>query len=487
MLTVFFLLPRPDFRVSMIAVCAWLCLSALGAALADSTVAADRGPGGAAPQVRNAWVQVVPPSEGLLRVIVDGKHCPVALFDRRPARMSVRARPDSDFDVLVCELPVPHGTRKIEVGGRTLKPVSPRPQRIAILGDTGCRMKAGNALDDGFQNCSDTDDWEFAKVARRIAEWQPDLIIQLGDYIYQEQQCPAGCALCQGRSFNSPGMRMETWNEEFFVPAGPMLEAAPLVLIRGDHERCERAGRGYFRFLDPMNLGQQCADFSDPYALDFENLQLVIMDTVQAGDTEAKLSPEVVLRHYSQDFERAAALATGDTWLLSHRPIWAFQPKPRDTSAAAIAMRLRNGPGGEACGNQKFPRAHELEVEPINVSVQEALHASDLRGSLPAEVEVVLTSHVHVGEILSFLGDRPPELTIGNGGTKLLPTVDRGLIRTVIDGELVRHATMIESVHGFFGLTPRRRGGWQARALDVYGDTVASCRIKNRQARCRTR
>ena len=39
---------------------------------------------------------------------------------------------------------------------------------------------------------------EFAKVAQRIAEWQPDLIIQLGDYIYQEQQCPAGCALCQG-------------------------------------------------------------------------------------------------------------------------------------------------------------------------------------------------------------------------------------------------------------------------------------------------
>jgi hypothetical protein len=44
-------------------------------------------------------------------------------------------------------------------------------------------MKSGNTLDDGFQNCGDPDDWEFAKVAQRVAEWNPDLIVQLGDYI----------------------------------------------------------------------------------------------------------------------------------------------------------------------------------------------------------------------------------------------------------------------------------------------------------------
>ncbi|MGI9264977.1 MAG: metallophosphoesterase, partial [Gammaproteobacteria bacterium] len=255
-------------------------------------VANEAGAADSESQVRNAWVQVLPPDRGVVRAITVGKRCPLVRFDNHLLRMHVRARPNSDFDVTTCELAIPKGTQRIVVAGRKLKPVSRNPQRIAIVGDTGCRMKAGNALDDGFQDCGNADDWEFAKVANRVAEWKPDLIIQLGDYIYREQECPADCGNCQGSPFNSPGMRMETWNTEFFDPGSPMLEAAPLVLVRGDHEKCERAGRGYFRFLEPSKR-KSCTDFSAPYSLAFEDLQLVVMDTVQAEDTS--LSPEVVV------------------------------------------------------------------------------------------------------------------------------------------------------------------------------------------------
>ncbi len=420
-------------------------------------------------RVRNAWVQVVPPDRGLVRAITEADRCPLAHFDDRAVPMKIRARPNPDFDVLVCELPVPPGTGRIEVAGRELRPVSPNPRRIAVVGDTGCRMKAGSALDDGFQNCGDPDDWEFAKVAKRVAEWQPDLIIQLGDYIYREQECPESCGNCRGSPFNSPGMRMDTWDVEFFEPAAPMLEAAPLLLVRGDHEKCERAGRGYFRFLDPFGM-RACTDFSAPYTLNFDGLQLVVMDTVQAEDTS--LSPDAVIERYAQDFERAGELATGDTWLISHRPIWALRP------AAAPGSTTRK----DQCENQTIPR--RLVVQDINVTVQEALASSRLAGRLPPAVDLVLTAHIHVGEVLSFTGSRPPQMVVGISGTKLLPAVTEGLVGQVIDGEKITHATMI-SVHGFFGFQPRREGGWDVEVLDAGGASVSQCRVNDRDARCR--
>ncbi len=420
-------------------------------------------------QVRNAWVQVVPPGSGLVRAIIEADRCPLAHFDDHAVHMKIRARPNPDFDVLVCELPVPPGTGKIEVAGRELRPVSQNPQRIAVVGDTGCRMKAGGALDDGFQNCGDPDDWEFAKVAKRVAEWQPDLIIQLGDYIYREQECPESCGNCLGSPFNSPGMRMDTWDIEFFEPGTPMLEAAPLLFVRGDHEKCERAGRGYFRFLDPFGMSS-CTDFSAPYTLDFDELQLVVMDTVQAEDTS--LSPDVVIERYAQDFERAGELATGHTWLISHRPIWALRP------AAAPGSMTRK----DECENQTIPR--RLVVQDINVTVQEALASSQLAGWLPPAVDLVLTAHIHVGEVLSFTGGRPPQMVVGISGTKLLPAVAEGLVGRVIGGEMITHATMF-SVHGFFGFEPGQAGAWGVEVLDAGGASVSRCRINGKVARCR--
>ncbi len=262
-------------------------------------------------------------------------------------------------------------------------------------------------------------------------------------------------------------MRMDTWNTEFFEPGVPMLEAAPIVLVRGDHEKCERAGRGYFRFLDPGPF-RTCTEFSDPYALDFRELQLVVMDTVQAEDTS--LSPDVVIDRYAADFERAAKLARGETWLLSHRPIWALRPKPAPGSQTET----------DACDNQTIP---PLTTEPINMTVQDALAESRLMGRLPRAVELVLTAHIHVGEVLSFTGRRPPQMVVGISGTKLLPAVTHDLVGQEIDGETITHATMV-SVHGFFGFKPGRKGGWRVHVLDAEGERVTRCRLADKSVRC---
>jgi calcineurin-like phosphoesterase family protein len=392
-------------------------------------------------------VQLAPPGVGMVRALTDGSACPVVRFDGRAVRMARRAAPDSDFSVLTCEAPVPPGTRRIEIGDKTLRPPVVRPERIAVIGDTGCRLKAGGSLDDGFQACNDPDAWEFAKVAQQVAAWGPDLIIQVGDYIYREQPCARPG--CEGSPFNSPGMRRQTWEADYFQPAAPMLEAAPIVFVRGDHEQCERAGKGFFRFLDPFPL-RECMDFTAPYALDFENVQLVVMDTVQAGDTPAVRSPDVVVDTYRRDFERVSQLATGNTWLLGHRPLWGVRPTTPDGA----------------------------NVEVLNVTLQQALSRP-----LPASIDLVLTGHVHLAEVLSFTGNRPPQAVVGTGGTLLLPGITRTLIGMDVDRELVAHATII-SRHGFVTFEPSPRGGWEMTIRNEVGTALVVCRVADRSAVC---
>jgi hypothetical protein len=363
--------------------------------------------------------------------------------------MSTRAAPDSDFNVLTCEAAIPAGARRIEVTGKRLRAPPLNPQRIAVVGDTGCRMKSGEALDDGFQACHDPDDWEFAKVATQVAANKPDLIIHVGDYIYREQAC-RGNKGCVGSPFNSPGMRWETWEADFFAPAAPMLSAAPIVFVRGDHEQCERAGAGFFRFLHPFRM-RQCLDFTKPYAIDFKGLQLIVMDTVQAIDTA--LSPQAVRDRYGDDFKTAARLSTGNTWLLSHRPIWGIRPTTQDGGRPDI----------------------------INVTAQDVLRQT--LGTLSAHVQLVLTGHVHLAQTLSFGGGRPPQLIAGIGGTKLLPELTETVVDTIVDGERVTQATSV-STHGFVMLQRRAHDRWDMTILNASGNKSAECSLARKAVTC---
>ena len=54
--------------------------------------------------------------------------------------------------------------------------------------------------------------------------WKPDLVIHVGDYHYRENACPKDIAGCR----DSPwGYGWDAWDADFFVPARPLLAAAP--------------------------------------------------------------------------------------------------------------------------------------------------------------------------------------------------------------------------------------------------------------------
>jgi len=154
------------------------------------------------------------------------------------------------FPVSSCEYPLPSGATSATVAGRSLPVPTANPTKIVVIGDTGCRLQTDN----GWQSCNDTNPngtdtpYPFAAIAQAAAAQNPDLVLHVGDYAYRDNECPAGLGYnCGGSPW---GFGWDTWEADLFTPGAPLLAAAPWVMTRGNHEQCNRAGQGWYRFLD---------------------------------------------------------------------------------------------------------------------------------------------------------------------------------------------------------------------------------------------
>jgi hypothetical protein len=197
--------------------------------------------------------------------------------------------------------------------GRHLPLPKAEPQRIVVLGDTGCRLQKSS---NSYQACNDSAQYPFATMAAQAAAWKPDLVIHVGDYHYRENACPEGNAGCAGSPW---GYGWDAWDADFFAPGARLLDAAPWIMARGNHENCQRGGQGYWRFLDPRPLlkGRDCnaaadddsGNYSDPYAVPIgQSTQLLVLDT--ANTTWKGLKPgDTGYAKYQDLYRKLDALA----------------------------------------------------------------------------------------------------------------------------------------------------------------------------------
>jgi len=257
--------------------------------------------------VLSAWMQLTGTGPSA-RVVATGA-CPPLVVDGVLTAMRARAGIDAAFPDLVCDAPVPFDARVVRVAERTLPAPTRGPLRtIAVLGDTGCRIKGTTA-----QACADPAAWPFPRIAAAIARERPDLVVHVGDYLYRETPCPAVATGCAG---SPSGDRAEAWNADWLRPAAPIFASAPLVLVRGNHESCTRAGTGWSRYL-AAQAAAACTPTEDPYAVRLDGLDLVVMDDADDDDRTAR--PETALRS-ARNLAAAGTLARGESWLLTHRP-----------------------------------------------------------------------------------------------------------------------------------------------------------------------
>jgi hypothetical protein len=420
----------------------------------------------------------------IARAITTSASCPGIEIDGRPAAMAVRSklseippRPQPPGEagklrpvpvssaVQSCETPLPAGARRVLVDGQALPLPKSAPTRIVVIGDTGCRLKGKEA-----QDCNDPAAYPFAKVAASAAAWKPDLVVHVGDYHYREDPCPAGRPGCAGSPF---GYGWDAWNADFFAPARTLLAAAPWVAARGNHESCARGGQGWWRFLDPHPLGpgagcddparDDTADYSDPYAVPLGgDAQLLVFDSANTS-YKGFQQGDVRLPKYAATWRKLEALAgrARHTIAVDHHPLYGFGAT-QDKKTGEVKLF-----GGDAGLIQTFG------------AIQPRL--------LPANVEVLLSGHVHLWEQVSFSSDRPSQFVSGFAGTAedIVP-----LPAAVPPGTTPAPGAVVEAmsswIDGVGFMTMERRGAdrWEVVIHDRDGRERNTCVVEGRHSRC---
>jgi predicted phosphodiesterase len=359
----------------------------------------------------------------------------------RPLPMLVRSDRQTDFEILVCEALLPHDVRSAMIDGTPL-PLLPREVRkIAVIGDTGCRIKCSSQGCD-VQACNDPKEWPFADVARKVADERPDVVVHVGDYHYREAACPQNeQKKCGGSPY---GDNWPAWRADFFAPAAPLLHAAPWVFVRGNHEDCDRAGWGWFRLLDPGPLPASCNEDPEPYGVEIPGLQFLVLNTSGAGATP----PPDYTKAY-QDLNGLAAARPMPSWLLSHHPLWAF-----------------------------------LESKGQLVPVTDNLQANS-NNTLDANVKLVLAGHIHLFEALAFQQNVPraPSVVAGMSGTKLDPPINKPLLGQTITGSTVSQASTSDRF-AYATFEPKDKG-WRMTVHDTEGKAVMVCEIAGATLGCK--
>jgi hypothetical protein len=407
------------------------------AASPDGQIAAAQGAVSAASRLLAEWVQYRPGGRAEARVATAGASCPLITLDGKAVTMHERATPDGAFPVRLCAAELPQGTASASVEGQALPLPAPAPRRIVVLGDSGCRIKYVLV-----QACNDPAQWPFSRVAASAAALKPDLVIHVGDYLYRETPCLFGLGGCTG---SPSGDNWASWAADFFIPARPLLAAAPWVVVRGNHERCSRAGDGWTRLLGPARFDPKtpCVRHDEPYGVPLAGLTLLVLDTAIAPNNTYD---GALLELYRRDFAALWSQASGPSWILSHHPI-----------------------GGMLHGGKKRLLGGNLTLLPA-------------AGQFPSEVELMLAGHIHTMQVINYPSRLPPQIIAGTGGDLLAEDFPSEL--PALKGP--REPNGLGVAPGGFGFALLERGelGWRVGIYDQTGRERHSCVLHARRFAC---
>ncbi len=466
------------FRFSGISFCRCLSVIAVAGFLC-ACAAVDRPMPAAAPA---AYVVIGENGMPVARMLTADAQCPLIRLDGLDTRMDQRAAPESlplrptisaavdskpsDFPLRICEKSVLPGTRMASIDDVAL-PLPPiEIKRIVVIGDTGCRLKKSEAV---YQACNDGEQYPFAKVAAAAANWKPDLVIHVGDFIYRENECPAGNPGCVGSPW---GYGWDAWQTDFFEPGAALLKAAPWVMVRGNHESCARAGQGSWRMIDPRPLlpGRDCndaandatGDYGDPYAVPLgTDAQLIVLDT---SNTSAGVIPAGDIRQskYREMYRKLEKLSQQASYnmVANHHPILGFFAA-RDIQGKVLLL-----PGNQG-------------IQSVFGAINPLL--------IPPRINALLSGHVHMWQEVSFSSPHPTQFVAGFSGTMedvvpLPASLPPGA--TPAQGAVVEHHSSWTNGFGF--MTMERKGAeqWEVKVWDSAGHEVNTCSMEGSHSAC---
>jgi hypothetical protein len=375
-------------------------------------------------EVLNRWVQYGPDDTMLIRSIssVGTTACPPLTLDGNSVQMTPRFTPTADYPVLVCEASLPIGNYAAKVAtidGAELKLPAATPQRILVIGDTGCRVDGGKP-----QDCNNYDgplDFPLAALSNYAATFKPDLIIHTGDFFYREKPCPAEFAKqCGSPDGAAAGDIWAAWDADWFTPARKIMQTAPMAITRGNHESCDRGAVGWFRLLAPqpyseaaVNCGPRSGfssyrsvtpanpepanrdpnDTTPSYVVQAGPIALIMFDISYASDTilQAGLDAD-----YAADLNRSLGKLQGKpAFFVVHKPAY--------------------GLFGGLSSEKETKTSGTPYVGGGNINAQ-----SMFGTAVAPQISLFVSGHIHNFEVVDLQSPKfAPQLVIGNSGTRL--------------------------------------------------------------------
>jgi hypothetical protein len=368
------------------------------------------------------WVQYADTGGRLVRVVLDaGKSCPSGIAGAKPFSTTQRVAPwikqngDPMFKQTVCSAKIDaSSTATLGIDG-TAYPLPPVPkvaEKIIVLGDTGCRIKGTwnqdcNAANDN----SPTQGWPLATVMNKVAAQQADAILYMGDYHYREAPC-SNQAYCGGSpwSDNAEGQHWKSWRDDWFNPARAAFLTAPWVMVRGNHENCSRAWRGFQLFMAQGPVGSAsdtCPDILPSYKIGLQTdpasqITLAVLDTAMNGQ---QVMDAKGCQNWAQDVQNLVADAANSPtnhWMTLHHPVY----------------KWLSNTGGQGISPSPVPCTPTKLVFKARNYVQDVMNSAAANGQ--ASQGMIFTGHSHMWQ-----WNKPSEIAyshqmvVGHGGTLL--------------------------------------------------------------------
>jgi hypothetical protein len=414
------------------------------------------------------WVELTGLGQASIRAIVKNTdQCPTLSGG---VRMKIRAEPADLFaSVRVCEAMVAGGTKNIQLGGEKLPLPGRHIRKIVVLGDTGCRETAYQT-----QKCDDKH-WPFKALAAQAATAAPDLVIHVGDYLYREPPCSSGEQHPCPTDYGWAG-----WDADFFTPARKLLEKAPWLMVRGNHEACGRAAEGWFRFLDhaPWRWDPgKCPGMSDFFVAGIGDLRFAVLDSASLAKEKQKKKDDLAVAAAGSQDAAAADEEDDDEDASAEQP----------PSVVADLTARYKAIAGQVKGNAwilTHVTFNGVRVKDGGTVPDSTVQQATLGPLLSSDVRMVVSGHIHMFEAISFADDKPPQLVGGNGGTKLAKKPD---IPPTVNGlNVARSKSIVDQDFGYMVWERDAQDAtrWSGTLFDQGGAPIGNCGLQGRKLAC---
>jgi predicted phosphodiesterase len=316
--------------------------------------------------------------------------------------------------------------------------------RMAVIGDTGCRLKESKSKA-SYQNCNNLEDWPYPLIIQKVLNEKVDFVVHTGDYHYREHCSDSKvCAQMAPRT----GYQWGAWWDDFYGPTQKLFQQTPFLFVRGNHESCERAYQGFnpLSVLD-KKFNEACAEFDAIQLIEIGDLLLINFDDSAFEDRKTLTDSERALwsTRFQKTAERIQQMSgPREVWLLSHKPAFGF-----------------------------VPNADDAEPQEITDNLSSVLKQSGLL----KQIHFILSGHLHTQQIV-LNQENVKQFIVGNSGT----TLD-SFGRKIMNQKLI---TTTDTKYSYGYSLFERQGfkKWKLSFKNTQGEETLSCQLKQQKLKC---